>query len=409
MDRSTSRTLAICGHGMVAQRFLEHLVRYQDHPWEQILVFSAEADPAYNRIQLSALLAGEATEQSLRLQQDDWYNRHGIEVFHDEPVTRIDRKERTLTTETGRVCRWDALVIATGSRSANPGLPGEDLAGVYGFRDLRDTRNLIELSERQPRAVVIGGGFLGLEAADGLARRGMAVTVLHRSPWLLNRQLDETGGTLLREALEQRGLSIRTGTSPVAILGRHQVRAVQLDDETLVSTDLVVVAAGIRPNIEVAREAGLECDRAICVDAQLRTSDPDIYALGECCQVGNDTFGLVEPGYQQASVLADRLGNPASSRTFAPAAIPTRLKISGIPIFSCGQTQADGDTESVIWHDFETNRYCRLLIKDQRLAGAVLFGDTVDGPWYSERIRNADDISACRPWLAFGKQYCEAA
>jgi nitrite reductase (NADH) large subunit len=409
MDTATSKTLAICGHGMVAQRFLEHLVSHPDQPWGRILVFSAEADPAYNRIQLSALLAGDATEQSLRLQQDDWYSRHGIEVFHDEPVTQINRKERTLTTETGRVCRWDALVIATGSRSATPGLPGEDLTGVYGFRDLRDTRNLIELSERQPRAVVIGGGFLGLEAADGLARRGMAVTVLHRSPWLLNRQLDETGGRLLREALEQRGLSIRTGTSPVAILGRHQVRAVQLDDETLVSTDLVVVAAGIRPNIEVAREAGLECDRAICVDDQLRTSDPDIYALGECCQVGNDTFGLVEPGYQQASVLADRLGNPSSTRTFIPGAIPTRLKISGIPIFSCGQTQADGETESVIWHDFETNRYCRLLVKDQRLAGAVLFGDTVDGPWYSERIRNADDISACRPWLAFGKQYCEAA
>ena len=239
---------------------------------------------------------------------------------------------------------------------------------------------------------------LGLEAADGLARRGMAVTVLHRSPWLLNRQLDETGGQLLREALEQRGLSIRTGTSPVAILGRHQVRAVQLDDETLISTDLVVVAAGIRPNIELARDAGLDCDRAILVDAQLRTSDPDIYALGECCQVGSETFGLVEPGYQQAKVLADRLGC-GSSTAFVPGVIPTRLKISGIPIFSCGQTQTDGDTESVIWHDFETNRYCRLLVRDRRLAGAVLFGDTADGPWYSERIRTPTTSAPAGPGL----------
>ena len=408
MDTATSRTLAICGHGMVAQRFLEHLVAQPEHPWERILVFSAEPESAYNRIQLSALLAGDATEQSLQLQSDDWYTEHGIEVFPAEPVVAIDRAARTLTTETGRECHWDTLVLATGSRSARPSLDGETLDGVYGFRDLRDTRKLIELSERHSRAVVIGGGFLGLEAADGLARRGMAVTVLHRSPWLLNRQLDETGGQLLREALEQRGLSIRTGTSPVAILGRHQVRAVQLDDETLISTDLVVVAAGIRPNIELARDAGLDCDRAILVDAQLRTSDPDIYALGECCQVGSETFGLVEPGYQQAKVLADRLGC-GSSTAFVPGVIPTRLKISGIPIFSCGQTQTDGDTESVIWHDFETNRYCRLLVRDQRLAGAVLFGDTADGPWYSERIRNADDISACRPWLAFGKQYCEAA
>jgi nitrite reductase (NADH) large subunit len=278
-----------------------------------------------------------------------------------------------------------------------------------GFRDLNDTRKLIGLSQRHRRAVVIGGGFLGLEAAEGLRSRGMAVTVLHRSPHLLNRQLDETGGALLEEALTSRGLTIRTHVSPVSLLGRNVVRAVELDDETLVSTDLVVIAAGISPNIQIAKAAGLLCKRAIVVDPGLTTSDPNIHALGECCQLEGETFGLVEPGYQQAAVLANVLTEPDSTATFQPSMIPTRLKISGIPIYSCGQTQADKDTESVVWQDYETNRYCRLLIRDQRLVGAVLVGDTSDGPWYSERIQQADDISDYRAHLAFGKHYCEAA
>jgi nitrite reductase (NADH) large subunit len=184
---------------------------------------------------------------------------------------------------------------------------------------------------------------------------------------------------------------------------------VQLDDETLISTDLVVIAAGITPNTELALEAGLDCERAIRVNPQLRTSDQYIHALGECCQVGSQTFGLVEPGYQQADVLAQVLCDENSQATFEPSIIPTRLKISGIPIFSCGQTDADAETESVVWQDYDTNRYCRLLIRDQRLTGAVLFGETSDGPWYSERIQQADDISPYRAHLAFGKHYCEAA
>ncbi|MEP6222163.1 FAD-dependent oxidoreductase, partial [Marinobacter sp.] len=299
--------------------------------------------------------------------------------------------------------------LATGSRSASLGLEGEGLEGVMGFRDLKDTRQLIHTSQHQRRAVVIGGGFLGLEAAEGLRSRGMAVTVLHRGSHLLNRQLDETGGALLKQALTERGLAIRTQTSPVALLGRNLVRAVQLDDETLISTDLVVIAAGITPNTELAREAGLDCERAICVNPQLQTSDPYIYALGECCQLENQTFGLVEPGYQQADVLAQVLCHSDSEAAFEPSTIPTRLKISGIPIFSCGQTEAGPDTESVVWQDYDTNRYCRLLIRDQRLTGAVLFGETSDGPWYSERIQQADDISPYRAHLAFGKHYCEAA
>jgi len=409
MSAKAEQTLVICGHGMVAQRLLEKLVAQPHQPFERIVVFNGETSPAYNRIQLSALLAGDANEDSLQLQQPDWYRHNNITVNQGDPVTAINREDRTVTTASGQTQRYTSLVLATGSRSASLCLEGESLEGVMGFRDLKDTRQLIQTSQRHRRAVVIGGGFLGLEAAEGLRSRGMAVTVLHRGSHLLNRQLDETGGALLEQALTERGLTIRTQTSPVALLGRNLVRAVQLDNETLISTDLVVIAAGITPNTELAREAGLDCERAIRVNPQLQTSDPYIYALGECCQVENQTFGLVEPGYQQADVLAQILCHSDSQAAFAPSTIPTRLKISGIPIFSCGQTEADPNTESVVWQDYDTNRYCRLLIRDQRLTGAVLFGETSDGPWYSERIQQADDISPYRAHLAFGKHYCEAA
>jgi len=409
MSAKAEQTLVICGHGMVAQRLLEKLVAQPHRPFERIVVFNGETSPAYNRIQLSALLAGDANEDSLQLQQPDWYRHNNITVNQGDPVTAINREDRTVTTASGQTQRYTSLVLATGSRSASLCLEGESLEGVMGFRDLKDTRQLIQTSQRHRRAVVIGGGFLGLEAAEGLRSRGMAVTVLHRGSHLLNRQLDETGGALLEQALTERGLTIRTQTSPVALLGRNLVRAVQLDNETLISTDLVVIAAGITPNTELAREAGLDCERAIRVNPQLQTSDPYIYALGECCQVENQTFGLVEPGYQQADVLAQILCHSDSQAAFAPSTIPTRLKISGIPIFSCGQTEADPNTESVVWQDYDTNRYCRLLIRDQRLTGAVLFGETSDGPWYSERIQQADDISPYRAHLAFGKHYCEAA
>lgn len=409
MGAASGQTLVICGHGMVAQRLLEHLVEQSQNPFKRIVVFNGEATPAYNRIQLSAVLAGDASEDSLQLQPPDWYRKHNIEVHQGDPVVAINRAEQCVRTESGVVQPYSRLVLATGSRSASLGLDGEHLEGVMGFRDLQDTRRLINISQRHRRAVVIGGGFLGLEAAEGLRNRGMAVTVLHRSHHLLNRQLDRASGALLEGALTDRGLSVRTNTSPVALLGRNLVRAVQLDDETLISTDLVVIAAGITPNTELAREAGLDCGRAIRVNAQLQTSDPHIHALGECCQVGSQTFGLVEPGYQQADVLAQVLADPAGRATFEPAITPTRLKISGIPIFSCGETEADAETESVVWQDYETNRYCRLLVRDQRLTGAVLFGETSDGPWYSERIQQADDISPYRAQLAFGKHYCEAA
>ncbi|WP_228152588.1 MULTISPECIES: NAD(P)/FAD-dependent oxidoreductase [Marinobacter] len=409
MTPNRRRTLVICGHGMVAQRLLEELVAQPAQPYQRIVVFNGEAAAAYNRIQLSALLAGETAEDTLSLKTPDWFRRHHIEVHQSEPVVAIDRQQRSVITATGRVQCYDTLVLATGSRAASPGLPGEDLDGVMSFRHLQDTRNLIAASATRRRAVVIGGGFLGLEAAEGLRCRGMDVTVLQRSSHLLNQQLDPAGGQLLAAALARRGLHIMTGARPVRILGKQQVRAVQLADDTLISTDLVVLATGITANLELAAAAGLRCDRAICVDPQLRTSDPDIHALGECCQLGGATFGLVEPGYQQARVLARLLSASAPRDRYQPSPVATRLKISGIAIFSCGQPTPDDTTESLLWQDRETGGYCHLLVRDHRLRGAVLIGNTRDGPWYQQRIAQGDDISRYRAQLPFGEHYCLAA
>lgn len=404
----TTGHLLVIGHGMVAQRLLEELDQ-RGHRFGQIDVIGGEPAPAYNRVQLSAVLAGDTSADQIRLQQDDWYRSAGIRCHTGDPAVSIDRAQRIATTVSGRRFRYDHLVIATGARASRPGLPGEDLAGVHSFRDLKDTQRLIDLSRRYQRAVVIGGGFLGLEAAEGLRARGMTVTVVHRNPGLLNRQLDTTGSELLATQLWQRGLDIRTGIAPTALLGKHQVRAVQLEDGNLLATDLVVLATSITPNSDLAHQAGLPCDRGILVNDRLQTADERIHALGECCQVGDRTFGLVEPGYQQAEVLAEVLCRPDTGLRYQPAAEPTRLKISGIPIFSCGQTDADSGTESMVWQDYDQDRYCRLFLRGNRLVGAVLFGDTTDGPWYSHQIRHQQDISRWRASLPFGRDVCESA
>ncbi|WP_336367677.1 NAD(P)/FAD-dependent oxidoreductase [Marinobacter sp. C2H3] len=410
MARKDSRTLVVCGHGMVAQRFLEELVAAGRGAFDRVVVFGAEPAPAYNRIQLSALLAGDTDEANLRLQPDHWFRRHRIDVHPGEPVVRIDRDRRCVVTVTGRVQSFDTLVLATGARAVRPDLPGMALDGVATLRDLADARTLIARAHHDRRAVVVGGGFLGLEAADGLRRRGLDVTVLHRAPHLLNRQLDANGGAVLADHLRSRGLTITTGTAPVRLLGQRSVRAVQLHDDTVLGTDLVVVATGIAPNRSLAEAAGLECGQGIRVNARLQTSDRDIYALGECCQRGDRTFGLVAPGYQQAQRLARHLtGQGVSAPETNDDALATRLKISGVAVFSCGQHSPDAGTESVVWQDREAGHYGHLLIRDQRLVGAVLVGDTRDGDWYQERIRQGDSVADMRAKLPFGKPYCEAA
>lgn len=409
MIRKMEPTLIVCGHGMVAQRFLEELVTKAPMPYTNIIVFNGETCAAYNRIQLSALLCGDANEESLSLKSDDWFTHHGIQVHHSEAVNAIAPDKHTVTTSTGGVYKYDTLVLATGASPTRLGIPGEELSGVMTFRDLNDTRTLIKLSQSRPRAVVVGGGFLGLEAAEGLLRRGMSVTVLHRSAHLLNRQLDPDSGKLLSNALTARGINVLTSTSPLQMLGRDSVRAIQLNDQTLIDTDLVVLATGITPNRELAQGAGLACGRGIQVNAQLQTSDPDIFALGECCEFNGETFGLVEPGYQHAKILASVLAEPADGAAYQPSETATRLKISGMPVFSCGQQTPDEHTESLVWQDLATDSYSHLLVRNSRLVGAILVGNTSQGPWYQKLITGKADIQRFRAQLPFGKPFCEAA
>ncbi|KAE8547423.1 Nitrite reductase [NAD(P)H] large subunit [Marinobacter nauticus] len=408
MEHTQDNPLVICGHGMVAQRLLEQLVA-QGHPFSRIVVFNGEPFAAYNRIQLSSLLADQIQETDLELKPWQWFRKHSIEVHQHEPVTHIDPGQRQVTTACGRIQPYHTLVLATGAQPSRLGLPGEDLDGVMNFRDLADTRTLIRQAKTHRRAVVIGGGFLGLEAAEGLRTRGMDVTVLHRSGHLLNRQLNPIAGDILKQKLQQRGLSIRTGTSPVSLLGRNQVRAVELSDGTVRATDLVVIATGIEPNKGLAADAGLNCDRGIRVNPNLMTSNPHIYALGECCQFQEHTFGLVEPGYEQARILAQLLCQVPGARAFEPGEVATRLKISDLPIFSCGRVVPGEHTEIIEWQDRTHAVYGQLLLDGNRLAGAILLGDTANGPWYSELIRSGADVSRYRDTIAFGKTYCDAA
>ncbi|XOZ32959.1 NAD(P)/FAD-dependent oxidoreductase [Halomonadaceae bacterium KBTZ08] len=398
--------LVIIGHGMATQRLLESLAGTR-HGW-RVTVISDEPELAYNRILLSPWLAGETTTQALPLAAPGWYLEHGVHVHNGDGVARIDRGARVVITRAGRRIPYDRLVIATGSRPAMPAIEGTGLDGVTGFRTLKDARWMTQRSRHAGHAVVLGGGFLGLEAAEGLRAQGMSVSVVHRGDWPLNRQLDEAAGNMLAATLRQRGMALHLGNGVARIEGEQQVEAVHLADGRVLAADLVVIAAGTQPNRELAEEAGLACARGIHVDATLTTSDAHIHALGECCQFGDLTYGLVEPVHRQAGVLADRLCGGHQSYREAPLA--TRLKISGVEVFSCGDIDArDGDTESILYHDRRGGEYRRLFLKNNRLVGAVLYGDASTGPWLFEHLCQGTDLSAWRASLAFGEAYCEAA
>lgn len=398
--------LVIIGHGMATQRLLECLAQAR-HGW-RVTVISDEPELAYNRILLSPWLAGETTTQALALAGPGWYARHGMHLHQGDGVAWIDRGSRTVITRTGHRIAYDRLVIATGSRPALPDIEGIDLDGVTGFRTLRDARWMTQRTRQGGHAVVLGGGFLGVEAAEGLRAQGMTVSVVHRGHWPLNRQLDESAGSMLAATLRERGMALYLANGVARIKGEEGVETVCLSDGRELAADLVVVAAGTQPNREVAVEAGLECARGIHVDASLTTSDPWIHALGECCQFGDQTYGLVEPVHRQADVLAGRLCG--ESRTYSEAPVATRLKISGVEVFSCGDIEPrDRDTESILYHDRRGGEYRRLFLKNNRLVGAVLYGDASTGPWLFDHLCQETDLSAWRASLAFGEAYCEAA
>lgn len=390
--------LVIIGNGMAAARLVQELARLPGRPG-RVLMIGREPRPAYNRVLLSSLLAGDVNADALPMHDTHWYAQHNIEVHCHDPVVQLDPANRCLRTARGRLVSYTRLVLATGAQATLPDLPGISLDGVMGFRTHEDVEVMQAVAARGGHAVVVGGGLLGLEAAEGLRKQGMHVTVVHRSAHLLNRQLDRGAATLLRRTLGDRGLVVHTERQVRTIEGDTHCTGVILDDNTRLPADLVIFATGVTPDTTLAREAGLHCDRAVCVDSQLRTDDPHIFALGECCQFEQHTYGLVAPIWHQARVLAQVLAGEQAHYHEQPVA--TQLKVSGITLFSCGEVEPP-DSDALTYQDPDSGDYRTLWLRDGQLSGAVLYGDTRHGNWYFEQLLKGTPLARHRAQLLFG-------
>ena len=396
--------LVMIGNGMAGVRTLEELLKLTDELYE-ITVFGAEPHPNYNRIMLSPVLAGEQTFDEIVLNDLDWYLSHNIKLLLNRSVVKIDRSRRIVTADDGTQAHYDRLLIATGSRPFIPPIPGNTLDGVIGYRDIADTQAMIHAARTRQHAVVIGGGLLGLEAANGLKLRGMDVTVVHIGQWLLERQLDQTSAHMLQDALHQRGLTFRLGEQTKALLddGQGRVSAVQFANGDVIPADLVVMAAGVRPAIELAEQAGLPCARGILVSDTLQTFDPRIYAIGECVSHRGTAYGLVAPLFEQAKVCANHLAQLGFA-SYKGSVTSTKLKVTGIDLFSAGDFMGADGTESITLRDPISGTYKKLVIKNDVIVGACLYGDTADGGWYLRQIREGRKVGSTRDHLMFGEK-----
>jgi nitrite reductase (NADH) large subunit len=400
-------SLVVIGNGMAGMRTVEELLKLAPDMY-RITVFGAEPHGNYNRILLSPVLAGDKSVDDIMLHTRDWYEANGVALHAGDPVVRIDRKKRIVHAQSGLAVQYDRLLIATGSKPFIVPVPGHQLPGVIGFRDLQDVDTMLAAARAGGKAVVIGGGLLGLEAANGLLRRGMQVSVVHLGGSLMNQQLDAPAAELLRASLERRGLRILLNCQTAAIEGEGKVEAVRFGDGERIEADLVVMAAGVRPNVELAQSAGLHVERAIVVDDTLQTYDPRVYAVGECVQHRRSTFGLVAPIWDQARVCAAHLaGN--GHRRYVQQATATKLKVTGVDLYSAGDIVGGEGSEDLVLRDRRGGVYKRLVVAGNRLTGAVLYGDVGDGPWYFELIQKRTDISAMRDQLLFGQALCMAA
>ena len=395
--------LVIIGNGMAPGRMLEHLFDKDDAAFD-VTIFNAEPRVNYNRLMLSPVLSGEKTYADIITHDDAWYSEHGVTLHKGAKVTDIDREAKTVTSDTGITAPYDRLVIATGSNPFIIPLPGHDLPGVMVYRDLDDVDQMIaESAKPEAKAVVIGGGLLGLEAAAGLKMQGMDVTVLHLMPTLMERQLDEASGHLLEQALIDRDIKIMTQASTDHIAGDGKVEKVVLKDGTELDADIVVMAVGIRPSKALAEQIGLETEHGIIVDDCLATSDPDIFALGECVQHRGQCYGLVAPLYEMARVLADTLMGEQAA--YAGSVTATKLKVTGVDLYSAGDFADAEDREEIVLRDASAGIYKRLVLKNNCIIGAVMYGDTADGPWFFDLLKKATDISEMRDTLIFGQAY----
>jgi nitrite reductase (NADH) large subunit len=399
-----SEPLVVIGNGMAAMHLVEELTRRALGRYA-IAVVGEEPRLAYNRVLLSAVLAQEVSRSEIELRPARWWSHRGVTLLYGRTATAIDPTIRRVRLADGATLPYARIVLATGSRPIRLRVPGMDLPGVATFRDLGDVAAIEAAAQRNARAVVIGGGLLGLEAAHGLAKAGSQVTIIHLMDRLMERQLDAHAAGILKKVLEARGLAVHLNAETIGICGKGRAQAVALKDGTQIEADLVVVAAGIRPNVELAHGANLGTDRGILVDDRLQTSRPGIYAIGECAEHRGVCYGLVEPAYEQARVLAAHL---AGEEAYYPGSVlATNLKVSGVNVFSAGDFLGAAGTEQLVLSDPGLDTYKKLVVLGRRLVGAVLFGDTVDGLWYLDLIRSGASIEAIREDIMFGRTLAE--
>lgn len=401
------RDLIVVGNGMAPSRALEKLNELNPDAYN-VTIFNAEPRVSYNRVMLSPVLSGEEDFEKTIIHGDDWYFKHNFILYRGCPVTEIDREAKIVKAVNGIAEPYDKLLIATGSSPIKLPVPGNDKKGVLSYRDLDDVKAMLAAAETRRQAVVIGGGLLGLEAAAGLRNRGMEVTVVHRNPTLMDRQLDDTAGHLLQRAIESLGIRVLTGRNTKAITGDEHVEGVLFRDGSSIQADLVVMAVGIRPSVWLAENAGLQINRGIVVDRHMRTSDPDILAIGECAEFEGAVYGLLAPLYEMANVAAATLLGDEEQH-FENRVTAAQLKVTGIDLYSAGDF-ADGDNrEEIVLRDPNQGVYRRLVIEENRLVGTVLYGDTSSMGWYYQMIKDNTDISGIRDYMIFGPGFAEGA
>jgi len=394
--------LVVIGNGMAGMRTVEEVLKLSPDMYD-ITVYGDEPYPNYNRIMLSPVLANEQTIDDIILNSKEWYEENKIELHTNARIHKIDRKNKVVYAEDGSYSSYDRLLIATGSKPFILPIPGSDLQGVIGYRDIKDTEEMIETAKQYKHAVVIGGGLLGLEAANGLKIQGMDVTVIHLEPWLLERQLDPTSGGMLLDSLKERDLNFMLEKKTASINGKNgRVTSVRFDDGSEIKADLVVMAVGIRPNYELAESSGIHCDRGIVVNDTLQTFDPSIYSVGECVSHRGKVYGLVAPLFEMAKICANHLVNFGIGQ-YLGSVTATKLKVTGVDLYSAGNFNETENIEDIIMHDAVGGVYKKIVIRDDKIIGAVLYGDTKDGPWLFQLLRDGKPINEIRHNLMFGQ------
>lgn len=395
--------LVVIGNGMAAGRTLEELFARAPDRY-QVTIFGAEPRVNYNRIMLSPVLSGESEYQDILIHDEAWYEAHDVTLHRGRKIVAIDRASREVVDADGARTGYDRLIIATGSVPFIIPVPGKDLPGVCAYRDLDDVEAMKAAARDGGRAVVIGGGLLGLEAAAGLARQGMKVSVIHLMPTLMERQLDPAAAKLLEAAIASRDIEVLCGANTKAIRGDDRVESVELEDGRVIPCSLVVMAVGIRPNVALAKDAGLDVGRGIKVCDGLATNDPNIFAVGECAEHRGNVYGLVAPLYDMGKVLAARLAGDEDAG-YTGSITATKLKVTGIDLYSAGDFAEKDGRHEIVLRDEGAGTYRRLVIEEDRLVGAVLYGDTADGPWFFDLVRTNAAIDTMRDTIIFGEAF----